>query len=80
MLLAPYALETLEAIRSALAEDLGFTPPGKIRVEVVNNASELSKVSTLTKEQIKTTGTIAKVLVTNGQTVEFGQTLFLVKP
>ena len=25
-------------------------------------------------------GTIAKVLVTNGQTVEFGQPLFLVKP
>ena len=25
-------------------------------------------------------GTITKVLVTNGQTVEFGQTLFLVKP
>jgi acetyl-CoA carboxylase biotin carboxyl carrier protein len=25
-------------------------------------------------------GTIAKVLVSNGQTVEFGQTLFLVKP
>ena len=28
----------------------------------------------------ETSGTIAKVLVTNGQTVEFGQTLFLVKP
>jgi acetyl-CoA carboxylase biotin carboxyl carrier protein len=25
-------------------------------------------------------GKIAKILVTNGQTVEFGQTLFLVKP
>jgi acetyl-CoA carboxylase biotin carboxyl carrier protein len=25
-------------------------------------------------------GTIAKILVTNGQTVEFGQELFLVKP
>jgi acetyl-CoA carboxylase biotin carboxyl carrier protein len=25
-------------------------------------------------------GTISKILVTNGQTVEFGQTLFLVKP
>ena len=25
-------------------------------------------------------GTIAKILVTNGQPVEFGQTLFLVKP
>src|SRR4051812_27720312 len=28
----------------------------------------------------ETRGTIAKVLITNGQTVEFGQTLFLVKP
>ena len=28
----------------------------------------------------ETRGTIAKVLVTNGQTVEFGQVLFLVKP
>ena len=28
----------------------------------------------------ETRGTIAKVLVTNGQPVEFGQTLFLVKP
>jgi len=28
----------------------------------------------------ETKGTIAKILVTNGQTVEFGQSLFLVKP
>ncbi len=28
----------------------------------------------------ETRGTIAKVVVANGQTVEFGQTLFLVKP
>jgi acetyl-CoA carboxylase biotin carboxyl carrier protein len=28
----------------------------------------------------ETRGTIAKVLVTNGQTVEFGQVLFMVKP
>ncbi len=28
----------------------------------------------------ETRGTIARILVTNGQTVEFGQTLFLVKP
>ena len=28
----------------------------------------------------ETRGTIAKILVTNGQTVEFGQILFLVKP
>ena len=30
--------------------------------------------------QAGTRGTIAKVVVTNGQTVEFGQVLFLVKP
>ena len=28
----------------------------------------------------ETSGTITKILVSNGQTVEFGQTLFLVKP
>jgi acetyl-CoA carboxylase biotin carboxyl carrier protein len=28
----------------------------------------------------ETRGTIAKVMVTNGQTVEFGTVLFLVKP
>jgi acetyl-CoA carboxylase biotin carboxyl carrier protein len=28
----------------------------------------------------ETKGTIAKVLIQNGQTVEFGQPLFLVKP
>jgi acetyl-CoA carboxylase biotin carboxyl carrier protein len=28
----------------------------------------------------ETTGTVAKILVSNGQAVEFGQTLFFVKP
>ena len=72
--LVPYALETLEAIRSALAKDLGHVPPGKIRVEVVNDARELAKVSTLTYEQIRTTGTIAickfnKLMVTSPKAV-----------
>jgi tetratricopeptide (TPR) repeat protein len=68
--LVPWALDTLEAIHAALEKDLGFAPPGKIRVEIVKNASELSKVSTLTKEAIRTTGTIAickfnKLMVTS---------------
>lgn len=72
--LAPYALETLEAARTALAKDLGHTPSGKVRVEVVNDARELSKVSTLTYEQIKTTGTIAickfnKLMITSPKAV-----------
>ncbi|MHB8873601.1 MAG: peptidase MA family metallohydrolase [Myxococcaceae bacterium] len=76
-LLVPYALETLEKIRSALAEDLGWTPPGKIRVEFLNDGNELAKVSTLTREQIKTTGTIAickfsKLMVTSPKAVVRG--------
>lgn len=75
--LAPYALETLEAIRKALLEDLGYAPPGKVRVEVVNNAAELAKVSTLTRQQIRTTGTIAickfdKLMVTSPKAVMTG--------
>ncbi|MFL5322131.1 MAG: peptidase MA family metallohydrolase [Myxococcaceae bacterium] len=72
--LAPYALQTLEKARAALEQDLGYAPPGKIRVEVLNDATELSKLSTLTKEQIKTTGTIAickfnKLMVTSPKAV-----------
>lgn len=76
--LVPYALETLESIHRALAEDLGWKPPGgKIRVEVINNARELAKVSTLTLQQIQTTGTIAickfnKLMVTSPKAVARG--------
>jgi len=72
--LVPYALETLEAIRTALGKDLGHLPSEKVRVEVVNSARELSQVSTLTYEQIRTTGTIAickfnKLMVTSPKAV-----------
>jgi len=72
--LAPYALETLEAQRLALLQDLGHAPSGKVRVEVVNDARELAKVSTLTLSQIRTTGTIAickfnKLMVTSPKAV-----------
>lgn len=77
-ILVPYALETLEAIYRAMQEDLGWTPPGgKVRVEVVNNARELSKISTLSYEQIQITGTIAmckfnKLMVTSPKAVARG--------
>ncbi|MDY7227570.1 peptidase MA family metallohydrolase [Hyalangium rubrum] len=77
-ILVPYAMETLEAIYRSMVEDMGWTPPGgKVRVEVVNNARELSKVSTLTYEQIQTTGTIAickfsKIMVTSPKAVARG--------
>ncbi len=68
--LALWALDALEGIHTALVKDLGYAPVGKVRVEIVSSAAELSKVSTLTKEAIRTTGTIAickfnKLMVTS---------------
>src|SRR5262249_37364656 len=68
--MAPWALEGLEAQAKALEQDLGWAPKQKVRVEIVQNASELARVSTLTKDQIKATGTIAickfnKLMVTS---------------
>lgn len=72
--LAPWALDALERMRSALEKDLGYAPPGVVRVEVVGGAGELSQVSTLSKEAIRTTGTIAickfnKLMVTSPRAV-----------
>lgn len=57
--LAPYALETLERAYAALTKDFDYTPPGRIRVEILPNDEALAKLSTLTIDQIRTTGTIA---------------------
>ncbi|MCU0695390.1 MAG: hypothetical protein MUC96_02545 [Myxococcaceae bacterium] len=75
--LVPWALEALEGIHAALAKDLGHTPKGKIRVEIVSSATELAKVSTLSREAIRTTGTIAickfnKLMVTSPKAVVRG--------
>ncbi len=76
-LLVPWALDALEAVRTALEKDLGYAPPGKIRVEIVSSGGELAKVSTLSKEAIRTTGTIAickfnKLMVTSPKAVVTG--------
>jgi tetratricopeptide (TPR) repeat protein len=72
--LVPYALETLEAQRAALLEDLGHAPAGKVRIEVVNDAAELARVSTLSQREIDQTGTIAickfnKLMITSPKAV-----------
>jgi tetratricopeptide (TPR) repeat protein len=72
--LASFALEALERVRAALEQDLGYAPPGKVRVEVVTSGAQLSKVSTLSREAIRTTGTIAickfnKLMVTSPRAV-----------
>lgn len=57
--LVPYALDALEAAYEALVSDLDWAPPGKIRVEIYSSPKALARVSSLSLEAIKTTGTIA---------------------
>ena len=57
--LVPYLLETLEAQRAALAQDLGVAPAGKVRVEILSAVADLARLSTLTEAEIRGSGTIA---------------------
>ena len=57
--LVPYLLEALEAQRAALEKDLGWAPSRKVRVEILNGVRELARLSTLTEQEIRTSGTIA---------------------
>ena len=50
------------------------------RVDEETDVCVIEAMKVFNNIKAETTGTIAKILVTNGQTVEFGQTLFLVKP
>jgi tetratricopeptide (TPR) repeat protein len=57
--LVPYTLETMEAAYDALVKDLDYVPPGKVRIELYGSPKALARVSSLSEEAIKTTGTIA---------------------
>jgi tetratricopeptide (TPR) repeat protein len=57
--LVPYVLEALEAQRAALAKDLGEVPGDKVVVEFLDSPRQLARMSTLTEQEIKTSGTIA---------------------
>jgi acetyl-CoA carboxylase biotin carboxyl carrier protein len=50
------------------------------RVDEETDVCVIEAMKVFNNIKAETTGTITKILVTNGQTVEFGQTLFLVKP
>jgi Flp pilus assembly protein TadD len=75
--LVPYLLEALEAQRAALEKDLGWVPPGKVTVEILEGTRQLARLSTLTEEEIKTSGTIAickfdKMMVTSPKALVHG--------
>ena len=58
-LLMPYLLEVLQATDQALSTDFAYRPPGRVVVEIYPTADYLAKVSSLTEEDIETSGTIA---------------------
>ena len=53
------ALECLEKAYDAIGEDLGFVPEGKAVVEICPNAGSFAVATTLAKEDIDRSGTIA---------------------
>lgn len=57
--LVPYIVEALERQRAALGTSLGYAPEGRLAVEIVRDPKELARVTTLTDQEIRTTGTVA---------------------
>lgn len=58
-ILADDALSALEGAYENLGKDLGFYPKSKLIVEIYPTVNSFTAVSTLTKEEIETSGTIA---------------------
>jgi tetratricopeptide (TPR) repeat protein len=54
----PWAEETLEAAYYEIGYDIGYWPEPPIRVEIVPRAIMLSRISSLSEEAIRTSGTI----------------------
>lgn len=76
-ILVPYTEETLEKALAALSELLGWRPEGRVVVELYPSAATLADVSTLTRDEIKASGTIAlckwnRLMVTTPRAVVLG--------
>ena len=58
-ILVPYAVDTLKAVGAALEAELGVKMVSPIRLEIYPDADALARVSTLSVDAIRNTGTIA---------------------
>jgi tetratricopeptide (TPR) repeat protein len=57
--LLPFAFEALDKAYDEIGKELGYFPPTPIRLEIYPQTAVLAKVSILTEEEIRTSGTIA---------------------
>ena len=58
-ILVDYAVNTLEKAYHAIGKDLDYFPKEPVLVEVFPDAESFCTISTLTKEEIETSGTVA---------------------
>lgn len=58
-ILVDYALDTLEKAYDAIGNDLNYFPAKPVLVEVFPDAESFCTISTLTKDEIETSGTVA---------------------
>ena len=56
---SPTCVDALEKQRAALGEGLGTVPKARITVEIVGDVRELAQLSTLTEDEVRTSGTVA---------------------
>lgn len=75
--LVPFAVETLEAAMDRIGTLLGWRPKSRVIVDIYPTAATLAAVSSLTKEDIENSGTIAlcrwnRLMVTTPRAVVFG--------
>ncbi|MDF1554304.1 MAG: hypothetical protein P1P84_14630 [Deferrisomatales bacterium] len=76
-LLVEGALEGLERVRQAVADVLGFVPERQVRVELYPSVAAFTAVSTLTREEVSTSGTIGlckfdRLMVTSPRATTWG--------
>jgi tetratricopeptide (TPR) repeat protein len=75
--MAGYALDVLRRVDEGLSAELGYRHPGPVRLDVLPTTQHLARVSSLTVEEIETTGTIAlckwdRLIVTSPRALVYG--------
>ncbi|MBN8613159.1 MAG: tetratricopeptide repeat protein [Deltaproteobacteria bacterium] len=75
--MAGYALDVLRRVDEGLEAELGYRHPGPVRLDILPTTQHLARVSSLTVEEIETTGTIAlckwdRLIITSPRALVYG--------
>lgn len=75
--MAGYAIDVMRRVDAGLEAELGYRHPGPVRLDILPTTEHLARVSSLTVEEIETTGTIAlckwdRLIVTSPRALVYG--------